>query len=107
MTISVPVQAKHMEDSPTSQFEATQRTIIDNCVIANTSAVSVNFAINIVERADYYADHNRVVPYTALAAGARLEFLLQGQNLMVGDALWTDCDVAGALVVRVNGRLVT
>jgi hypothetical protein len=103
------VEAKYMENSQTTQYTAptgSSRVAIDNLSVTNNSGGSVVIAVNVVASGGAAGATNKVIQDTTLAAGSRLEYLLQGQYLNAGDFISTISDTASAIVLRLNGRVV-
>lgn len=109
VTSKVLVQAKQVENTPTTQYTSVGcKTIIDKPLVTNTSGGVVSFSANLVPSGGSPDATNQVAKDVSLAAGATYLFPeIAGARMDAGDFLSMSASAATSLTFRMDGRQVT
>jgi hypothetical protein len=109
VTVTTLVPAKIVESAQTTQYTASNVTaIIDKFTATNFSASVAALSVNLVAVSGAPGDENLIVKAKALQPGETYLFPeLVGQVLTIGSTISTLTASAGAINMRVSGRIVT
>lgn len=102
-------QGKTLEDTPTTQYTATNcKAIVDGCSLVNYGAGAITFSMNLVVSGGSAGSENLIIKDRSVAAGATdLLPELRGRRFDAGDFLVTDTSAGATVAFRMEGREFT
>jgi hypothetical protein len=104
MTIRCLIQSKYVSASPTSEFVATEKTIIDKLTANNVGGASVTLTLYLVPSGSSVSASNKNIEVDIEPGKAYLCAEVVGHALEVGDGISVGASAAASLVLRASGR---
>lgn len=103
------IAAKYLENSQTTQYTApATKSIIDKCVVTNTSSNVVTFTAHLVASGGAAGGSNKLISARPIPPGdSYICPEIVGQTLLQGGFISTLASAASSLVIMASGREIT
>jgi hypothetical protein len=108
VTIQNLIPAKQAENTGTTQYTSSGKTIIDKFTATNTSAGAATLTVYLVSSGGTAGASNTVLSSRSISAGATYTCPeIVGQVLENAGFIATLADTAAAITIRASGRIIT
>jgi hypothetical protein len=104
MTIRCLIQSKHAASSPTSEFVATAKTIIDKLTATNVGGANATLTLYLVPSGSSVSTSNKILDVEIELGKTYLCGEAVGHILEAGDGISVGASAALSIVLRASGR---
>jgi hypothetical protein len=104
MTLRCLIESKYVSASPTSEFAATSKTIIDKLTATNVGGASATLTLHLVPSGSSVSVSNRILEVEIEVGKTYLCGEAVGHILEAGDGITVGASAALSLVLRASGR---